>query len=271
MSVEYIRLKTKRHFFSNRFGEHTSIFGGGGVEFKDLLEYDSSLSVRHINWKKSTKERVIVNSFYDDRELNIALVYLNSGSLGYKNKSQKALEALTILSTVAIEQKEALTTLFFNSKESKFLPPTKRRVAVEINYNLAKKLQPQGEIETRRLTQEILYRVKKRSILFIIGDFLVPIDFTKLSSLYEIYAIVIRDKSEEELTLEGELNLLDLNSGNEEIVTVNRASQKVYNRLFKEQERRLLQSFREHRVQFTKVYTTDDTIKKLVELLQWRR
>jgi len=271
MSLEYIRLETKRRFFSKRIGEHTSAYSGSGVAFKDLVAYDSSQSVRHINWKKSTKTAIVANSYYDDRQLNVALIYLNSGSLAYKNKQQKALEALTALTTVAIEQKEALTTLFFNSKESKFLPPTKRRDTITRNYNLAKKCNYQGEIETSRLTSEVLHKVQKRSLLFFIGDFLEPIDFSYLSRLYEIYAIVIRDRSEEELDLSGELNIVDLNSQKKEFITVNRRSQKVYNKLFKEYDRELIEGFRANRVEFIKVYTSDNTVAKLVELTRWKR
>ncbi len=271
MELKYIQLETKRRFFSNRIGEHASSFAGSGVEFKDLVEYDSSQSVRHINWKKSTKERIVANSYYDDRELTIALIYLNSGSLKFNNKQQKALEALTALTTVAIEKKEALSTLFFNSKEVKFLPPTKRRSAIELNYNLAKNCSYQGEIVSSRLVNEILHKIKRRSLLFFIGDFLEPIDFAYLSRLYELYAIVIRDRAEEELEVNGEVNIVDLNSQKEEFVTVNRRSQKVYNRLFMEYDRELINGFKANRVEFTKIYTSNNTISKLVELTRWRR
>ena len=271
MSLEHIRLETKRRFFSKRIGEHASSFAGSGVEFKDLVEYDSSQSVRHINWKKSSKEKIVANSYYDDRELNIALIYLNSGSLSFKNKQQKALEALTSLTTVAIEKKEAVATLFFNSKEVEFFLPTKRRSAIELNYNLAKNCSYQGEIESSKLTREILHKIKRRSLLFFIGDFLEPIDFAHLSRLYELYAIVIRDRAEEELDLSGELNIVDLNSQKEELITVNRRSQKVYNKLFKEYDRELIKGFRANRVEYIKVYTSDNTVAKLVELTQWKR
>ena len=271
MSLEYIRLETKRRFFSKRIGEHTSGYGGSGVTFKDLVAYDSSQSVRHINWKKSTKTAVVANSYYDDRELNIALIYLNSGSLTYKNKQQKALEALTALTTVAIEQKEAVTTLFFNSKESKFFPPTKRRDTIVRNYNLAKKCIYQGEIESSRLTKEILHKVKKRSILFFIGDFLELIDFSHLSRVYELYAVIIRERSEEHLEFQGECNIIDLNSQKEELMRIDSGSQKVYNRLFREYDQKLIKGLQKSKVAFTKVYTTDNTIEKLVELTQWKR
>lgn len=265
-----ILLETKRKFFANRVGAHSTLFGGSGVEFKDIVRYDSSQSVRNINWKKSTKEAVVSNSYYDERELSIAIVYLNSGSMRFANKAEKAIEAVTALSSVAIESRELLTTLFFNSKQSLFYPPTKKRTAVDINYSHASSTVCQGDIDTKLLTQEILYRVKKRSILFIIGDFLELIDLSKLSHLYETYAVVIRAKEEEDITtskvLDAELNIVDLNSDKQELLTLNRKSKKVYNSLFKENDKRLIDGFRKSQVVYTKIYTEDNTIDKLVEL-----
>ncbi len=267
---ELILLETKRKFFSNRVGSHRSIFAGSGLEFKDIIRYDSSQSVRHINWKKSTKEAIVANSYYDDRELNIAIVYLNSGSMRFANKEQKAIEALTALSSVTIESKESLSTLFFNSKQSHFFAPTKRAIAIDLNYNYASSTKPQGKIETSKLTKEIRYRVKRRSILFVIGDFLELIDFSQLTPLYEIYAIVIRDRAEEELALSGECNVVDLNSQKQQLLTINKRSQKVYNKLFKEYDKELEISFLKSQVKFTKIYTNENTVDKLVELLRWR-
>lgn len=269
-----ILLETKRKFFANRVGEHTTVFSGSGVEFKDIIRYDSSQSVRHINWKKSTKEAVVSNSYYDERELSIAIVYLNSGSMRFANKAQKALEAVTALSSVAVESRESLTTLFFNSKEIRFYPPTKKRAAVDINYAQANPKNCQGEIDEKELTQEILYRIKKRSILFIIGDFLQMVDFAKLSKVYEIYAVIIRAKEEEDLTaskaMSGEVNIVDLNSDKEELVTLNRQSQKVYNNLFKEYDKLLIKSIRESQSIYTKIYTNENTVDKLIELTRWK-
>ncbi|HGZ70822.1 MAG TPA: DUF58 domain-containing protein [Nitratifractor sp.] len=265
-----ILLETKRKFFTNRVGAHTTAFSGSGVEFKDIIHYDSSQSVRNINWKKSTKEAVVSNSYYDERELSIAIVYLNSGSMRFANKAEKAIEAVTALSSVAIESRESLTTLFFNSKQSAFYPPTKKRTAVDINYSHASSSICQGEIDIKLLTQEILYRIRKRSILFIIGDFLELIDLSKLSHIYETYAVVIRAKEEEDLTtskaVEGDLNIVDLNSDKQEFLTLNRKSKKVYNNLLKEHDKRLIEGFRKSQVIYTKIYTEENTIDKLVEL-----
>jgi len=264
MDKKEIILKTKRGFFSNLVGDHNTIFAGSGIEFKDIKEYTTSDSARHINWKKSTKDSIKVNSFSEDRELNIVLVYLNSGSLDFENKKQTAIETLTSLSFAAIYSKESLSTIFFNNKEQHFFKPTKKRAAVDINYDFANRVKYQDSINYAKLSNYILQNIKKRSIVFIIGDFLEDVDLRVISSIHEVYAIVIRTKLEEELSLSGELNIVDTNSNRQTILTINKRGQKVYNKKFKEQEYRLLKEFNSCQILYTKIYTNADSVKELV-------
>ena len=265
MDKKEILLKSKRGFFSNLVGNHTSIFSGSGIEFKELREYCSSDSARHINWKKSTKESIQVNSFSEDRELHILLVYLNSGSLNFADKKLKAIEALTALSFAANYSKESLSTIFYNNKEQNFLEPTKKRVVVDINYDRATQATYQSAIDYQKLSEYILKHAKKRSTLFLIGDFLEEPDLQAVSTIHETYAVVIRAKEEEELTLSGELNIVDTNSNSQTLLTINRRGQKLYNKKFIEQDIRLFKHFNSCQISYTKIYTYHDTIQELVK------
>ena len=261
-----IILETKKRLFSNLTGGHSSLFRGSGVEFRDLQEYNTSDSARHINWKKSSKSKVYVNSFEADRELNIVLVYLNSGSLDFAGKKQKAIEALTALSFASIESKESLSTIFFNQKEQKFFKPSRKRVAVDINFEVSSSVNYQGEIDYKMLENYILHTIKKRSLIFIIGDFLDEVNLQTISLIHEVYAVIIRAKEEENLELLGELNIVDKNSQSQSLLNINKSSQKVYNKLFKKHDIRLFRHFNSCQINYTKVYNSSNTISKLKEL-----
>lgn len=265
MDKKEIILKSKKGFFSNLIGNHSSIFSGSGIEFKEIKEYSSSDSARHINWKKSTKDSIKVNTFSEDRELNIVLVYLNSGSLDFANKKQSAIEALIALSFAAIYAKESLSTIFFNNIEQHFLKPTKKNAAVDINYDFANKFKYQSSIDFKKLNEYILQHIKKKSVIFIIGDFLQEVDLKIISALHEVYAIIIRAKEEEELNLSGELNIIDTNSSKSKLLTINKRGQKLYNKKFKEQEKKLFMELKNSKVRYKKIYTYEDTINELVK------
>jgi len=262
-----IILETKKRLFSNLAGAHSSLFRGSGVEFRDLQEYNTSDSARHINWKKSSKSKVYVNSFQADRELNIVLLYLNSGSLDFAGKKQKAIEALTAISFASIESKESLSTIFFNQKEQKFFAPSKKRAIIDLNFDIANSVKYQSEIDYKMLENYILHSIKKRSIIFIIGDFLDEVNLQTISLIHEVYAVIIRAKEEENLELLGELNIVDKNSQSQALLNINKSSQKIYNKLFKEQENRLFKHFNDCQINYTKVYNNSNTISKLKELI----
>ena len=267
MKPTQIVIETKRKLFANRVGNHSSIFGGSGIEFKDIRDYTTSDSARHINWRKSTRDSIKVNTFSEDRELNIAVIFLNSGSLNFANKKSKATEALTALSFASVYAKEALTTIFFNNTEQLFLKPTKKASAVNINYQFANSLKYQGSVDYKELTKYIFHHIKRRSIIFIIGDFLDEVNLQEISKIHETYCLIIRAKAEENLELLGELNIKDLNSKELTQLNIDKGSQKIYNKLFKEQDSRLLKHLHSCQIKFTKIYTDDNSVNKIKEVL----
>ena len=267
MKKAQIVIETKRKLFANRVGNHSSIFGGSGIEFKDIRGYSTSDSARHINWRKSTKDSIKVNTFSEDRELNIAVIFLNSGSLNFANKKAKALEALTALSFASIYAKESLSTIFFNNKEQLFFKPTKKASAVDINYEFANSLKYQNSINYKELTKYIFHHIKRRSIIFIIGDFLDEVNLQEISKIHETYCLIIRAKAEENLELLGELSVKDLNTTELTQLNIDKSSQKVYNRLFKEQDSKLLKHLHSCQIKFTKIYTNDNSVNRIKEVL----
>ena len=267
MKKSQIVIETKKKLFANRVGNHSSIFGGSGIEFKDIRGYSTSDSARHINWRKSTKDSVKVNTFSEDRELNIVVVYLNSGSLNFANKKSKAIEALTALSFASVYTKESLATIFFNNREQLFLKPTKKAEAVDINYQFANTLKYQSSIDYKELTKYVFHHIKRRSIVFIIGDFLDEVNLQEIAKVHETYSLIIRAKAEENLELLGELNIKDLNSNELTKLNIDKRSQKVYNKLFKEQDIRLLQHLHSCQIKFTKIYMSDNSVNRIKEVL----
>ena len=262
-----IVIETKKKLFANRVGNHSSIFSGSGIEFKDIRGYNTSDSARQINWRKSTKDSIKINTFNEDRELNIAIIFLNSGSLNFANKKAKAIEALTSLSFATLHAKESLATIFLNNKEQLFLKPTKKASAVDINYQFANSLKCQSSVDYKELTKYIFHHIKRRSIVFIIGDFLEEVDLQEISKVHETYCIIIRAKAEENLELLGELNIKDLSTRELTQLNIEKSSQKIYNKLFKEQDTKLLKHLQCCQIKFTKIYTNDNSVNKIKEVL----
>ena len=267
-TLNEIIVKTKRKLFLNFFGEHNSIFSGNGLDFKEVREYNTNDDIRHINWKVTAKNQSpSVNIFNETKQLNIVLVYLNNGGLQFgthKSKKDIAIEVLSSLGYATINNNDMLSTIFYSEKETQFTKPTKHKSIIDINYETASQLNPMGNnINYENLNKYLLNKIKKKSIIFLIGDFLEFGDFSLLASKHELYCTIIRDKSEESLNLIGEYNVIDSSTLNEKNLTIDKKSINNYNQLMIEHDNKLFQHLKKNRICYEKIYTSDDVIKKL--------
>ena len=269
-----ILLKSKKKLFLNLTGIHNTIFSGNGLEFKELRGYTSSDDIRHINWKVTSRSlNPTVNIFNEDRQLNIVLVYLNSGSIHFgstRSKQDTMVETLLSLTQAGILSNDMVSTIFFSQNEDKFHKPTKNKSIIDINMNTAYKENPIGKsIDYEKLTHLLLHKIKKKSLIFIMGDFLDfenKFNFNLIASKHELYCAIIRDKFEENLALNGEFNIVDTNSNEKQNIFLTPKTIKKYNETIKKYDKNLYNYFDSCNIKYEKIYTCDDVQDKLNKL-----
>ncbi len=266
-------LKSKRNLFLNTSGEHVSVFNGDGIDFKEIREYDSGDDIRHVNWKVTARSGTpSVNIFNEDKQLNIVLVYLNSGSIHFgsaRSKQDTMIESLAILGNTALNKNDLLTSVFFSQDEDKFFKATRKPKIIDMMIDAAYDLKPIGNtIDYKKLEFYLLNKIKQKSLIFIIGDFLDIAQFKLLSKKHELLCVVVRDRLEEDLKLTGEFNFVDTSSMDESTVYLDDSSIERYNNLMIEHDKELFYNFRKSRIRYKKIYTNDDVIKQLQVLVK---
>jgi len=268
-----VNIKSKKKLFLTTAGEHTSLFSGDGLDFKEIRQYVSGDDIRHINWKVTARKRdTNVNVFNEDKQLNIVLVYLNSGSIyfgSHKSKQETMIEVLSILGNSALKKNDLLSSLFFSNKEDKYLKPSKHKKMLDINIDTALSLDPLGsDIDYDKLSHYLLSKLKQKSLIFIIGDFLKIPNFLALGRKHEVYCAIVRDKLEENLSLSGEFNFIDTNSGENKEIYLDENSIKKYNTLMKEHDKKLFTLLKKANIKFQKIYTHENSFKQLSKLVR---
>jgi uncharacterized protein (DUF58 family) len=266
-------IKTKRGLFLNSSGEHSSIFNGDGLDFKEIRQYDSGDDIRHVNWKVTARSGMpSVNIFNEDKQLNIVLVYLNSGSIYFgsnRSKQDTMVETMTILGNTALQKNDILSTLFFAKDQQAFIKPIKKQKIVNSNIDLAYELNPLGNnIDYKKLEFVLMNKIRQKSLIFLIGDFLDIPDFKVLSKKHEVFCVVVRDRLEEDLKLTGEFNFVDTASMDNETIYLDEKTIKKYNNLMIEHDKELFNSFRKSKIKYKKIYTNDDVVKQLQILVK---
>jgi len=271
LSKEEILLQTRKKLFLDLHGEHESIFGGHGLDFKEVREYNSNDDIRHLNWKITARTGTpSINLYNETKQLSVLLVYLNSAGLCFgtpKRKQETATEALTALSYAAIHYQDTLRTLFYSHAQQHWHKPGIQKGLVDLNFETANDLDPLGHcIYLSDLSQLLLQKIKRRSLIFLIGDFLdfdTQSDLGRLASQHELYCVIIRDKAEERLSASGEQTIIDPLTEQTHTLTIDRHSALRYNTLMQAHDNILYQHLHLHHINYQKIYTHDNTVDKL--------
>ena len=225
-------------------GEYHSVFKGRGMEFAEVREYQIGDDIRNIDWNVFARSgSPYVKVFDEERELTVMLMVdvSASGSFGTTSqlKGEVAAELCAVLAFSAIKNNDKVGLMIFSDKIEKFIPPRKGkqhvlRVIREILY-----FKPEDAKTDLNIALEYLNRVvKRRSIAFIISDFLTE-NYEKALQVankkHDIIAIDIIDPREVELPNVGFLELEDAETG--ETVLIDTGSTEIRETFFSESTR----------------------------------
>lgn len=188
--VRHIEIRVRRLVSSTFAGAFRSAFRGSGLEFDEVRAYQYGDDVRSIDWNVSAKHAVgdlFVKVFREERELNVFMLLDLSASLdfggGDTRKMQVATEIAAILAYSAQNNNDRFGLAAFTDQIELYYRPTKgRRRVLGIISRILAHAQPgvlRGKGTNLRMALEFFRRLhKRRSILFVISDFLAP-DFER--------------------------------------------------------------------------------------------
>jgi uncharacterized protein (DUF58 family) len=268
-----ILIKTKRKIFSQNLGNNSTTFVGNGLDFSELREYYFGDDVRKINWKATAKvQRPYINLFTEERELNIVIAFMTGGGISFGSKRIKQelmTEVYALLAFSAMKNGDNVTTLAFSNKEEYHRRATKSINALHEVVPKLLSLDSLGkEVDYEAFSSYMLGSVKQKSIVFVVGDFYEELDLTLLSAKHEVYAVVVRDKFEEEPQLMGMLDLIDPNSMASSGFEFNKKMLKEYKEVIEKKDKKLYEHFMGHHIRYVKIYTDEEPYFKLNNLVR---
>jgi uncharacterized protein (DUF58 family) len=274
--VKSITIKTKRAVFSSIIGDNDSIFNGEGYDFVELREYEPNDDIKKIDWIISAKlHKPYVKIFKETKELNIVIAPVIDGATYFgqnRFKNDLIAEIASILGYSSVKLNNNFQSLIFTDKLLNHSKPTKKSFAV---FDMVKNILSIDPLNRKKnfvnISQTLFKRIKKKSIIFIISDFLDDnIDLSILAKKHEVIAIIVRDKFEENPYQLGDISLIDPTQN----ITIDTSlSQKDIDNYRKEialKDKKLFKDFKKHRVKFTKIYTDEEPIIKLLKLFRSR-
>lgn len=228
--IRQIEIRT-RHLVNDNFaGEYQAIFKGRGMEFDEVRAYQPGDEVRSIDWNVTARMgEPFIKRYIEERELTVMLAVdaSASGVFGTQDrfKRELAAELGAVLAFSAITNKDKVGLLAFTDKVELHIPPRKgkRHVLRLIRDLLAFK--PTGhKTDITQALDHLNHTLKRRTIIFLISDFLLPYRQPNIMQAYkrsllvtnrrhDLVGIVIEDPLELQWPAVGLVTLQDAETG----------------------------------------------------------
>ncbi|NPA58905.1 MAG: DUF58 domain-containing protein [Epsilonproteobacteria bacterium] len=256
-------------------GNNPSVFQGEGYDFIELREYMAGDDIRHIDWNITAKmQKPYIKVFREERELNVVLVSVLNGSVHFGSKKFKQdtiAEVVALLGFSTLKNGDTLSSYIFTDKMVTHTKPSKKTHQVQKSVSEILEFNAlHQKVDFKVLSDTLYKRLKRKSLIIIIGDFFEIPAFNLLAKKHEVLAVIIRDKLEENPPQMGFASLVDPESGAVLEGDFSASSVESYAKKVKEHDRELYKTLKKHQIRFTKIYTDSKVSVELRRLFEGR-
>ena len=261
-------------------GEYHSAFKGRGMVFSEVREYQYGDDVRNIDWNVTARlAHPYVKVFEEERELTVMLLVDVSGSGRFGTHSQfkeeLAAEVAATLAFSAIANNDKVGMILFSDRIEKFIPPKKGRT--HILRIIRELITYRPESNGTDISQALRYFsnvIKKRCTTFLLSDFYDSnwSDALKLTAgKHDLVALRLVDRSEERQADLGLVKYYDPESTETLWVdTGDAAVRRMVDAHYAEHQRTVETTLKRYGIDMATVYTGEDFVKPLKNLLSRR-
>jgi uncharacterized protein (DUF58 family) len=266
-------------------GNYRSLFYGFGVDFADLREYQAEDDIRYIDWNVTARMQTpYIRQYTEDREVSAWFILdmspsVDFGSLRPEGEKRNVLiDFVAIVSRILTRHGNRVGAMMFGNGLQKMVPARGGRIQVLrlINEMLKQpRLSNVPVTDLRLMLRAALHTVKRRSLIFVVSDFISTPGWESSLSLlnqrHEVIAIRLWDPAEQELPDVGVMVMEDAETGEQLYVdTRDKKFRKSYQAAMQQREDSLKQSFKRAGVDMLSLSTGDDMVRSIVRFAKQR-
>ena len=240
--LEYLSLISKRVFRGSLLAQRRTMQLGSGVEFADHREYTPGDDFRYLDWNLYARhEELMLKRFQEEEDLHVYFLLDCSKSMGVGTpmKFDLARRVVAALSYIALADLDRISVVAFGSNIIDSFPLTRGKGRILSLLQFLERLNPgSGETDLERVAAEFITRNQRRGLAIVVSDLFDPKGYrTGLDMLrhrrYETSLIQLFDQSEEDPKgMLGDLELIDIETGNGRKVTVTESHLRKYKKLY---------------------------------------
>src|SRR3954465_5812156 len=258
-------------------GDYRSLFYGYGLDFADLREYQPEDDVRYIDWNVTARmDTPYVRQYVEDREISAWFLLDLSPSVDFgtvvRQKRAMLIDLVTTLARLLTRHGNRVGAMLYGGRVERTIPARGGRIQVLRLANDLLKQPPLARAPFTDLTPLLtagLHSIKRRSLVFIISDFISAPGWERTLSLlnarHEVLAIRLWDPREIELPDIGPIIMEDAETGEQMYVdTHDKKFRQRFKQAAAERESQLAASFRHAGVDALSLSTQEDLVKAIV-------
>ena len=265
-------------------GDYRSLFYGYGVDFADLREYQPEDDIRYIDWNVTARMNTpYVRQYAEDREITAWFLLDLSPSVDFGTlqslKRTVLIDFVTTLARLLTRHGNRVGAMFYGSRVERTIPARGGRIQVLrlVNDLLKQPRLPKAPFTNLTpLLEAGLHSIKRRSLIFIISDFISAPGWERplnlLSQRHEVLAIRLWDPREVELPDIGPVIMEYAETGEQLYVDTH---DKKFRQRFQEAARRreaaLNEAFKRSGVDALSLSTEEDLVRAIVRFATLRQ
>jgi uncharacterized protein (DUF58 family) len=232
--VRRIEIATNRLVDQGVAGDYHAVFKGHGMEFAEVRPYQPGDDIRSIDWNVTARMgSPFIKKYVEERDLTVFLVVDVSGSLSFGSrailKRELAAEVAALLAFAAVRNQDRVGAALVSDRLELFLPPQRRRTHVLRMVREVLDRPAHGQTDLERGLNAVLATLRRRSVLFLISDFLGAIPTRALkaaASRHDLIVVEVVDPRDMELPKVGPVVLRDAETGQLALVNGGRLGKK---------------------------------------------
>jgi len=265
-------------------GDYRTLFYGFGVDFADLREYQPEDDVRYIDWNVTARMNTpYVRQYTEDREITAWFLLDLSPSVDFGTvqslKRTVLIDFVATLARLLTRHGNRVGAIFYGSQIEKTIRPRTGRIQVLhlINDLLKQPYLPRAPFtDLTPLLEGGLYSIKRRSLVFIISDFISAPGWERplnlLNQRHEVLPVRLWDPREVEMPDIGLIVMEDAETGDQMYVdTHDRKFRQRFGEAAQRREEELAQAFKCAGVSALSLSTEDDLVSSIVRFATLRR
>jgi uncharacterized protein (DUF58 family) len=265
-------------------GDYRTLFYGYGVDFADLREYQPGDDIRYIDWNVTARMNTpYVRQYVEDREITAWFLLDLSPSIDFGTvqslKRNVLIDFVTTLARLLTRHGNRVGAIFYDSQIEKMIPARGGRIQV---LRLANDLLKQPQLPRAPFTNLTplleggLYSIKRRSLVFVISDFICAPGWERTLNLlnrrHEVLTVRLWDPREIELPDMGMVVMEDAETGDQMFVdTHDRKFRQRFEEAARQREAELAQAFKRAGVDALALSTEEDLVRAIVRFATLRR